>query len=220
MLEDCVYGVGSTAGHRLKFISTYNEKSNSWEYIPSSDGDIVKGACIVGEGKCLYFIGGIPASNQCKKFDTSEIKWENTAHMLEGRYSAFGAAYHGKIYVAGGKRHGDEYLKTCEVYDVMTNEWQFIASLNIPRSEASMVCCHGAMHVLGGISNEGTSRALTVECYDSEKNKWIVVTTIPSKATTKSDSDKFQACPLRHYKGVLDCFQIIKKNEDEVQTGN
>lgn len=213
VLEDCVYGVGSAGGH-LKFISMYNMGSNSWEYIPSSGGDIVKGTCIVGEGKCLYFIGGIPASTECKKFDTSEIRWENTAHMLEGRYSAFGAASRGKIYVAGGKRYGDDHLKTCEVYNVMTNEWQFIASLNFPRSEASMVCYHGTMHVLGGVSNESISRALTVECYDSEKNKWIVVT-IPSKVTTKSDCDKFQACLLRHYKGVLDCFQAIRKKEDE-----
>ena len=220
VLEDSVYGVGSTGGH-LKFISLYNKDSNAWDYVPSSDGDIVKGACIVGEGKCLYFIGGIPASTDCKKFNTSELKWENTAHMLEGRYNAFGAAYHGKIYVAGGKRHGDDYLKTCEVYNVMTNEWQFIASLNLPRSEASMVCYNGTMHVLGGVTNEGISRALTVECYDSEKNKWIVITTIPSKVTAKSDSDRFQACLLRHYKGVLDCFQAIRKREDEEsQTDN
>lgn len=215
VLEDCVYGVGSARGHRLKSISKYNEYSNSWECISSSDGDIVEGACIVGEGKCLYFIGGIPASTACKKFDTSEIKWENTARILEGRYSAFGAAYHGKIYVAGGKRHGDDYLKSCEVYNVTTNEWQFIASLNFPRVEASMVYCHGIMYVLGGISNEGISRALTVERYDSEKNKWIVVTAIPSKVATKSDWDKFQACPLRHYKRVLACFQAIEKNEDD-----
>ena len=63
--------------------------------------------------------------------------------MLEGRYNAFGAAFHRKIYIAGGKRHGDDYLKTCEVHNVMTNEWQLIASLNFPRSEASMACCHG-----------------------------------------------------------------------------
>lgn len=213
VIEDCVYGVGSAGGHR-KFISIYKEESNSWQYIPSSDGDIVKGACIVGEGKCLYFIGGIPASTQCRKFDTSEIKWDNTAHMLEGRYNAYGAACHGKIYIAGGKRHGDVYVKTCEVYNVMTNEWHFIASLNIPRSEASMVCCHGTMYVLGGINNEGITRALMVECYDSEKNKWVVVR-IPSKVATKSDSDKFQACVLRHYKGVLECFQAIEENEND-----
>ena len=216
VVEDCVYGIASAGGHRLKVITTYNEEANSWEYIPSSDGDIVKVTCIVGEGKCLYFIGGIPASTACKKFDTSEMKWENTAHLQEGRYDAFGAAYQGKIYVAGGKRHGDNHLKTCEMYNVMTNEWQFIASLNFPRSAASMVCYHGTIHVLGGISNEGISRGLTVECYDSEKNKWIVVTTIPSK----SDSDKFQACLARHYKTVLESFQIITKHEDEVQTDN
>ena len=216
VIEDSVYGLASAGRHQLKVITTYNEESNSWEYIPSSDGEIVKGACIVAEGKSLYFIGGIPASTECKKFDTSEIKWESRAPLQEGRYNAFGAAYHGKIYVAGGKRHGDEYLKSCEVYNVMTNEWQFMASLNFPRSEASMVCCHGTIHVLGGISNEGISRALTVECYDSEQNKWIVITTIPSK----SDSDKFQACLVRHYKAVLESFQIINKNEDEVQTDN
>lgn len=110
VFEDCVYGVGSVEGY-WKFISIYK------------DGDIVKGVCIVGEGKCLYFIGGILVFIECRKFDILEIKWENIVYMLEGRYNIYGVVFYGKIYIVGGKCYGDVYLKICEVYNVMINEW-------------------------------------------------------------------------------------------------
>lgn len=195
VLQGGIYGTVSVT--RGVFISKYDVDSNVWEKIPSSDGEIDEGACIVGENNSLFFIGGIPASTVTKKFDITELKWEKIADMQQGRYSAFGEAHHGKIFIAGGRQHSDHHLKSCEVYDVVTNEWQFIASLNLPRSDGSMVCYLGTMYVLGGMSTEGMSRALTVEYYDSESNKWIEATAIPS---TEPASCNFQACLLRHFK--------------------
>ena len=209
VLDDVVYGVGSSFNGHRKFICKYNPHSNSWETIISSDVDINRGACMVGHDKYLYFMGGMPVSTVASRFDTTNIKWECITGMQQGRYDAFGASYCGKIYIAGGKQHDDRYLQTCEVYDVTTDEWQFIASLNVARSEASMVCYLGTLYVLGGLSKDGAAKALTVECYDQEAGEWNETTTIPNDVTDESDSCKFQACLLTSYKGFLDCLQPI-----------
>ena len=108
--RDIVYGVTSSSSDQVRFICKYNLESNSWETIPSSDGDVNRGACMVSHDKFLYFLGGMPASSVARKYDTTEIKWEKIANLQQGRYSACGAACRGKIYVAGGKQHGDRYL--------------------------------------------------------------------------------------------------------------
>ena len=91
------------------------------------------------------------------------------------------------------------------MYDIGKDEWQFIASVRVPRSEASMVCYLGTLYVLGGVSKDGNESQLTVECYDEEANEWNETTTIPKQVSDKSDSCKFQACLLRSYKGFIDC---------------
>ena len=100
----------------------------------------------------------------------------------------------GKIFVAGG-REDVVILKTCEMYNVSTNEWQFIGSLNVPREDGSMVCLKGTLYVLGGIDYYGKSR-LSVECYDPKEDKWIKKTTIPVKMISKDINDVFTGCVL------------------------
>ena len=200
VLGDVVYGVGSKYNGQVKIICKYHLHSNSWEAIHSSETvDLNRGSCMVGQKKCLYFMGGMPSSTLVIKFDTLTVKWKKVAHMQQGRYNASGTADHGKIYIAGGRQNIDHHLQSCEVYDVATDDWQFIANLNVPRSEASMVCYLGTLYVLGGLSEDDAERALTVECYDQQANKWNEVTTIPSHVPRK-----FQACLLTIYKGYLE----------------
>ena len=69
--------------------------------------------------------------------------------MQQKRWNAFGVANEEKIFVAGGS-DSETYLKTCEMFNVWTNEWQFIASLNVSRVDGNMVCLKGTLYVLGG----------------------------------------------------------------------
>lgn len=212
LLGDVVYGVGSRSSSQQKFICKYNLDSNSWEAVPLSEADINNNSCIVGHQKCLYFMGGKPVSEEVSRFDTTKSKWEKMKDMQYGRYNAFGAAHQENIYIAGGI-NGDCFLQSCEVYSIARDEWQFIASLNVSRSEASMVCHLGTLYVLGGLSKndrDTTEAALTVERYDGKENKWEVRTVIPSHVTTEPDSCKFQACLLTIYEEYLDYFQLIE----------
>ena len=128
--------------------------------------------------------------------------------MQQKRGNAFGVASEGKIFVAGGT-DWQAYFKTCEMFNVSTNEWQFIGSLNVFRTYGSMVCLKGTLYVLGGINGSGQSQ-LSVECHDPAENKWIEKTTIPVKMICKGKNYSFTGCVLKLSKGVLDKLNIVK----------
>ena len=117
-------------------------------------------------------------------------------------------ASEGKIFVAGGNNL-QVYFKTCEMFNVSTNEWQFIGSLNVSRAYGSMVCVKGILFVLGGI-NSPRRGELSVECYDPAENKWIGQTIMPVKMTRKDNKYTFTGSVLKLSKGVLDKLNVVK----------
>ena len=108
-----------------------------------------------------------------------------------------------------------EFLRTCEVYNLLTDEWQFIASLTLHRSSGSMVLADETLYVLGGFTREmGNSHK--VECYNHESDEWNVKTTVPvNKMTTYYNKFKpctLKGCSLRVFKGVLPKLKSIAKS--------
>ena len=55
------------------------------------------------------------------------------------------------IYViAGSGGGGGEFLKTCEVYNTLTNTWSPLEQLNVERSGASACVLNNKLYVIGG----------------------------------------------------------------------
>ena len=131
--------------------------------------------------------------------------------MQEKSGNAFGVAAEGKIIVAGGEDCESVLKTSCEMFNISTNQWQFIGSLTIRRKYGSMVCLKGTLFVLGGTDRIGRSQ-LCVECYDPTEDKWIKKTTIPVKMISKESKDAFTGCVLKLSKGVLDKLDVVKKN--------
>ena len=100
-------------------------------------------------------------------------------------------------------------MKTCEMYNISTNEWQSIGSLNVDRQCGSMVCVKGTLYVLGG-TRDYSGNDLSVECYDPTEDKWIKKTTIPVRAISEESKDTFTGCALKLSKGVLDKASVVK----------
>ena len=189
-------------------IEKYNVKRCTWETLISSCQGYRKNACVIAAGSHLYLFGGRTRSireeyfAKAERFDTVENKWEEIADMHEGRSDAFGVANENKIFVAGGLRNGKK-LKTCEIYNISTNEWQLVAKLNVPRCYGSMVCLNGKLYVLGG-GNDRNQRELSVECFDPANGQWIQETTIPVTNTDLHDNNTFIASVLKLSRELLD----------------
>ena len=96
------------------------------------------------------------------------------------------------------------------MYNVSTNEWHFIGSLNTWRVYGSMVCLSGTCYVLGGTKNN-RDRLLSVECYDSTEDKWIEKISIPVERYSTENKDTFTGCVMKLSKGVLAKSDSIKE---------
>ena len=175
----------------------YNLDSQSWQTVPSFDWGPREDVCLVSLEKYLYAVGGHspPMFERriclcaASRYDTILDMWEKIAHIQKARHSAFGAAAVEKVFFAGGYASvGSECMsQTCETYNVLTNEWQFIANLTMPRAMTSMVCVEGKLYVLGGrVSSLGRT---AVECYDREKNQWKEHTVLPSPVNCQLDKE-------------------------------
>ena len=207
--------------YRTEF-AKYNMTSRSWQFLPCSFLAGKHGVCAIAFNKYIYVVGGYGGNfwlvdqfqwNDAARFDTERNTWEEISTLQEARADAFGAAANGKVYVAGRMKTtavSHERLTSCEVYNEITNEWCFIACLTVPRASGNMACVDGTLYVLGGTTDRGIPRSaktsLTVECYDSEKDKWLKKTTLPRLVSTSKEpllNRGYRACSAKLLKGVL-----------------
>jgi len=203
-----IYAIEVNTSTKKSTIKRYDVERCSWETVLSSHEGCREDSCVVAAGNHLYVCGGRLEDDfvtKAERFDTVENKWEEIANMQQKRDGSFGVATEGKIFCAGGKQAGiglGKWLKTCEMYNTLTNEWQLIGSLNVCRAYGSMVCLKETLYVLGGSSDVWQSH-LCVEWYDPSEDMWIVVTTIPVKMISKGNEDSFTGCVLKLSKGLM-----------------
>lgn len=194
-------------------IKRYHVDMCSWQTVLTSDKGCRHESCVVGAGHHLYLFGGkLPQSSEyvtkAERFDTMVNEWEKIADMQYERGGAFGVASEEKIFVGGGHKSNSVW-RSCELYNVSTDEWQSIGHLNIGRRYGSMMCLKGKVYVLGGLTLSRRNE-LTVECYDPIEDKWIVKTTIPMEKFCRSNTHTFAGCVLKFSKGVLDKLEIVE----------
>ena len=150
-----IYRIRSRRAHQSNtsapVIKRDNEELCTWETLLSSqDFHYRDDSCVVALGNCLYVLGG-GYSNEAGRFDTAESKWQEIASMPISKYSPCGVATQEKIFVTSAE--GQE----CVVYQVSTNEWHTIPSLNFTRFfSCCMVCVNETVYVLGTGENNSS----------------------------------------------------------------
>ena len=179
--------------------------------------------CVVAVDSYIYVIGGAARNSSdrslshCARFDTEKNEWQQIAPLNEARCDAFGVCKNEKIFIAGGSTSdGSEivYLETCEVYNILRDEWQFMANLTLRRTWGSIMLVDETLYVLGGRTKMRYQSpgkfSNKVECYNHEGDAWYVNATVPINkiAYKKREQRDFicyflKGCSLRVFKGVL-----------------
>jgi len=117
-----------------------------------------------------------------------------------------GAACNGKIFITGKVELGYRLVTCqCEVYSETTNEWQFIASLNIrPGEYPKLLSVDEQLYALGCrmFYRPASPLDTRVECYDPDKNEWIWKTDIPIRMRSNT-TRAVNAYSARIFKGFL-----------------
>ena len=196
----------------------YDPVRNEWNRFVEYGKLQCWGACGVTDGCHLYIIGGTKSrvqkalgSTKVLRIDPEAGNCEEVASLNEARHDAFGAAMNGKIYVGGGIQ-GSATLKTCEMFNPSTNEWQMMPSLNVPRHSSSMVCFQEALYVVGGMKNKNRRiRELSVEMFDFKSNEWKEKSSIPVNYESDEEEKKnwhYKACSAAVHKDALEEFMV------------
>ena len=194
----------SSSGNQVTVVK-YNVGDQTWQNVHSSQMEWRDRACVLSVNNSIFVIGGRKGHGfggyygdnvkKVERFDTVSKKWEEVADMQEARCNAFGVASQGKIYVAGG-----QYLCSCEVYSISSNEWQVIGDLSFSSHLRRMVCVNGILYVLGGSACDHP-----VESYDTTLNKWTKKTFIPVDKIPEDERRnlEYTGCALKLSKTVL-----------------
>ena len=187
-------------------IKRYNVELCTWETLSSSqDSHYQNDSCIVAFGNCLYILGG-GCSNKASRFDTAESKWEKIASMPISEFSPCGVATREKIFVTSARE------QQCEVYQVSTDEWHTIPSLNFTRPvfSRSLVCLNETVYVVGVAEKNSSQLAeIVVNSYDPKLSKWIQKTSIPINKSSDEETYSFQCSTLKLSKGLLTKPKIV-----------
>lgn len=225
-INNCIYVLEVDDVNQKDMIHEYYPEDNFWEPVEVCLFGLNRwGSCGVCDGQHIYIIGGTNQGEALINGTCSVSRFcqqgplKTVAAMSEARHDAFGAAMNGKIYVAGGlqrKERGCKVLHSCEVYSPSINEWQVIASLNVPRHSASMLCFKGGLYVVGGLRDNKRSRELSVEMFYVEENEWKNKSTIPVTCEHVGESGRkplYKACFATLDRHVLSEFYTVESRK-------
>jgi len=151
----------------------YNFNSGLWRSITLP----LRWPYVAFEDKFVYAMGGtLPSedhSKQCTRLDTVENKMKELAPMQIARFGGYGVAAHRKIFVLAGCLSKEETAPSdCEMYNIDSNEWHFIATVGSLTIEYSLSCmqCDGTKLYL-----VERSKNANLVCYNIERNEWTKI---------------------------------------------
>ena len=109
----------------------------------------------------------------CELYDVQSGTWSFVDSLHEARmYHSSILLPNGKVLVAGGKNYDypqDPWLKSCEVYDPVLNEWTLVNDLGMQRSSHySILLDNQKILFAGGIFGSSTWELYDINTYHSE----------------------------------------------------
>jgi len=127
----------------------------------------------------IYCIGGVTDNNFIRGTNTvwklnlklPNLCWKKAASMKRTRRSMGAAVFGDVIVVAGGTDKNDSLLASTEIFESLTNDWNYISSMKHKRSGHALVACGGYLYALGGCGR-GTTWP-SPERLENLKAKWV-----------------------------------------------
>ncbi|MBN1517082.1 hypothetical protein JXA32_11005 [Candidatus Sumerlaeota bacterium] len=151
---------------------------------------------VAGDGKSLYFAGGLNADGELDAL--LEVEWNAVQKQLElrilpsmpsARMGMGAAMLDGALYLAGGESNNPESAGATPLwkYDTAKGKWSELASWSgKPRISPVLLASDGALYLAGGIvpqpeqQNQPFARSAKAWCYFPRRNKWTALPDLPA----------------------------------------
>ena len=172
---------GMSGGQVLKSVVALDLTTQSWNGLPDM-GTGRHGMAVAGVGKTVYAIGGSTGAGDGQITSSAEAlklaprkpqpasEWRALPDAPTERLMMAWTVLDGKIWVAGGMRHG-ETLQTVESYDPATGVWQPQPPLPIPLHHATAATYRGEVVVIGGATENLAEASNKVFAF--RDGKWV-----------------------------------------------
>ena len=178
-LAECVFVGGGYQNElgTLDKCEVYSFETCEWTEVSSMNTKRFEFTLTYFQGK-IWAIGGCNNSNEfgtwldtIETFDITQNKWKTSnLRLLTNRCGHSTVAYDEKLFVIGGDSK-EHVLSSVEVYSSKTNQFSFVAKMNIPRFNFGCCIVNSNLYVIGGCLSDDT-QTNKVEIYDFENNKW------------------------------------------------
>ena len=147
-LGDLIYVVGGRSGVFpctsvwYSSVETYDPEQDIWGKI-SNMSEPREGCATVAIAGRLYVIGGSDKNrplSSVEYFDPKQGKWFEVSPMSTPRHGVAAVALPNNKILATGGWDGKQALRSCEVYDMATDQWSQQADMAIARMYHA-ICC-------------------------------------------------------------------------------
>lgn len=183
-----IYAVGGWADRPTGITECFDIKRNSWSFCSSYHWNsrfpyqAVLYNSLQSISNSIYMIGGCSETigepqvflDTCWKFDFDRKCWQERSFMSYKRCYLATAVLDDKIYALGGHQgKGTARLKSAEVYNPSTNQWDDIADMRCARSDFAAVAYKGTIIAIGGFN--GDEQLSSIEQYDPQSDTWTMI---------------------------------------------
>ena len=123
-------------------VETYDPEQDIWGKI-SNMSEPREGCATVAIAGRLYVIGGSDKNrplSSVEYFDPKQGKWFEVSPMSTPRHGVAAVALPNNKILATGGWDGKQALRSCEVYDMATDQWSQQADMAIARMYHA-ICC-------------------------------------------------------------------------------
>jgi hypothetical protein len=153
----------------------FNLTTNTWDFIDSMNVSRGEHSMMLLQDGSLLAISGFQEVS-CEKYDPNLGDWIFVDSIKKVRDYGFTATRldDGKVMITGGWYFDgieDEFIKECELYDPIIDEWSIVDSLSVGRlGHSATLLKDGRVLVIGGLT---TNRMLeSCEIFDPITRQW------------------------------------------------
>ncbi|XP_078594426.1 kelch-like protein 14 isoform X1 [Branchiostoma floridae x Branchiostoma japonicum] len=185
--RSCFY-MGSVDGHLYSIggrnadgyvasVECYSPDKNEWKHVTNMEKPCAAHAGTVCDGKIFISGGAVYGDfvNTMSTYDPTENQWDNKAVMGTKRAHHTMATVRDKIYVIGGNHtKGNQCIDVLivESYCPEDNTWSTVAPIMEGRTGPGIAVLDRKVFVVGGYSWNDGQYQTTVQCYNTEDDKW------------------------------------------------